>query len=65
MHMMSHLAPGATVEEACHAILQKIPELCRSEKKRSNGLPAIIMVARQKQEAKLHITGYYSHSYSI
>jgi predicted Zn-dependent protease len=49
--MMLTLAPGATVEEAANAILQKYTlTMVDSRKETINGLPAIIMVAEQKQE---------------
>lgn len=49
--MMLTLAPGATVEEAANAILQRYTlTMVDSRKETINGLPAIIMVAEQKQE---------------
>jgi predicted Zn-dependent protease len=49
--MMLTLAPGATVEEAANAILQKYTlTMVDSRKETINGLLAIIMVAEQKRE---------------
>jgi len=49
--MMLTLAPGATVEEAANAVLERYTlTVVESKKETINRLPAIIMVADQKQE---------------
>ncbi|WP_086542565.1 M48 family metalloprotease [Algoriphagus antarcticus] len=49
--MMLTLAPGATLEEAANAVLERYKlTMVESNKETINGLPAVIMVADQKQE---------------
>ncbi|MEB2785764.1 M48 family metalloprotease [Algoriphagus persicinus] len=49
--MMLTLAPGATLEEAANAVLEKYTlTMVESKKETINSLPAIVMVADQKQE---------------
>ncbi len=49
--MMLTLAPGATLEEGANAILERYKlTMVESKKETINGIPAIIMIADQKQE---------------